>query len=62
LLVVSNALCTVAAWGLVAAACRRRTASPRLVAGRCWPGIWRRRPPWSVRPQMFSVLLFAVEV
>ena len=62
LLAVSNALCTVAAWGLVAAACRRRTASLRLVAAAVLAGYLAAAPALSARPQMFSVLLFAVEV
>jgi hypothetical protein len=62
LLVISNALCTVAAWVLVAAACRRRTASLRLVAAAVLAGYLAAAPALSARPQMFSVLLFAVEV
>jgi hypothetical protein len=59
---VSSALCTVAAWGLVAAACRRRTASLRLVAGAVLAGYLASAPVFSARPQMFSVLLFAAEL
>jgi hypothetical protein len=59
---VSSALCTVAAWGLVAAACRRRTASLRLIAGAVLAGYLASAPAFSARPQMFSVLLFAVEL
>src|SRR4029453_17072772 len=33
LLTVASALCAVATWGLVAAACRRRTPHPRPIAG-----------------------------
>jgi hypothetical protein len=62
LLAVSNALCTVAAWVLVAAACRRRTASLRLVVAALLAGYLAAAPAFSARPQMFSVLLFAVEV
>jgi hypothetical protein len=60
LLAVASALCTVAAWGLVAA-CRRRTASLRLIAGAVLAGYLASAPAFSARPQMFSVLLFAVE-
>jgi hypothetical protein len=59
---VSSALRTVAAWGLVAAACRRRTASLRLIAGAVLAGYLASAPAFSARPQMFSVLLFAVEL
>jgi hypothetical protein len=62
LLAVSSALCTVAAWGLVAAACRRRMASLRLVAAAVLAGYLAAAPAFSARPQMFSVLLFAIEV
>jgi hypothetical protein len=57
---VAGALCTVAAWGLVAAACRRHTSSLRLVAGAVLAGYLAAMPAFSARPQMFSVLLFAV--
>src|SRR5215211_9107043 len=33
LVTVTSALCAVVTWGLVAAACRRRTANLRLIAG-----------------------------
>jgi hypothetical protein len=46
----------------VAAACRRRTASLRLVAGAVLAGYLASAPAFSARPQMFSVLLFAVEL
>jgi hypothetical protein len=62
LVAVASALCTVAAWGLVAAACRRRTASLRLIAGAVLAGYLASAPAFSARPQMFSVLLFAVEL
>jgi hypothetical protein len=62
LLAVSSALCTVAAWGLVAAACRRRMASLRLVAAAVLAGYLAAAPAFSARPQMFSVLLFAVQL
>jgi hypothetical protein len=62
LLAVSNALCTVTAWILVAAVCRRRTASLRLVAAALLAGYLAAAQALSARPQMFSVLLFAVEV
>jgi hypothetical protein len=62
LLAVSSAICTVVAWALVAAACRRRTASLRLVAGAVLAGYLASAPAFSARPQMFSVLLFAVEL
>jgi hypothetical protein len=62
LVTVANALCTVAAWGLVAAACRRRTASLRLVAGSILAGYLAAAAAFSARPQMFSLLLFAAEL
>jgi hypothetical protein len=62
LLAASNAICTVAAWGLVAAACRRRTTSLRLVAAAVLAGYLAAASAFSARPQMFSVLLFAIEV
>jgi hypothetical protein len=61
LVAVASALCTVAAWGLVVAACRRHTASLRLVAGAVLAGYLAAMPAFSARPQMFSVLLFAVQ-
>jgi len=62
LLTVANALCTVAAWGLVAAACRRRTANLRLIAGAVLAGYVAAAAAFSARPQMFSMLLFAAEL
>jgi hypothetical protein len=62
LLAVSNGLITVAAWVLVAAACRRRTDSLRPVAAALLAGYLAAAPAFSARPQMFSVLLFAVEI
>ena len=62
LLTVTNALCTVAAWGLVAAACRRRTANLRLIAGAVLAGYAAAAAAFSARPQMFSMLLFAAEL
>ena len=55
LLTVVNALLAVAAWGLVTAACRRRTANLRLIAGAILLGyatavatrhLYRRAKPW----------------
>jgi hypothetical protein len=62
LLTVVNAALAVATWGLVAAACRRRTANLRLVAGAVLAGYVASAAAFSVRPQMFSLLLFAVEL
>jgi hypothetical protein len=62
LIVVVNALVTVAAWGLVAAACRRRTASLRVIAGAVLVAHASGMFIFAARPQMFSVLLFAVEL
>jgi len=62
LVTVANALCTVAAWGLVAAACRRRTANLRLIAGAVLAGYVAAAAAFSARPQMFSMLLFAAEL
>src|SRR5215216_5292356 len=62
LLMVTNALCTVAAWGLVAAACRRRTANLRVIAGAILIGYVAAVATFSARPQMFSLLLFAAEL
>jgi hypothetical protein len=59
LLTVVNALLAVAAWGLVAAACRRRTSNLRVVAGAVLVGYAAAVATFSVRPQMFSQLLFA---
>ena len=44
------------------AACRRWTASLRLIAGAVLVGYLASAPALSARPQMFSVLLFAVEL
>jgi len=62
LLTVASALCTVAAWGLVAAACRRRTANLRLIAWAILAGYLAAAAGFSARPQMFSLLLFAAEL
>jgi hypothetical protein len=62
LVTVVNAACTVAAWGLVAAACRRWTASLRLIAGAVLVGYLAAAAGFSARPQMFSLLLFAAEL
>jgi hypothetical protein len=62
LVVVVNALLAVASWALVAAACRRRTANLRLIAGAVLTGYAAAAATFSVRPQMFSLLLFAVEL
>ena len=62
LLTVVNALLAVAAWGLVTAACRRRTANLRLVAGAILLGYATAVATFSARPQMFSLLLFATEL
>jgi hypothetical protein len=62
LVAVASALCTVAAWGLVVAACRRRTSNLRLVGGAVLAGYLAAVPVFSARPQMFSVVLFAVEL
>ena len=53
------ARCTVVAWGLVVAACRRRTANLRLIAGAVLAGYVAAAASFSPRPQMFSLLLFA---
>jgi hypothetical protein len=62
LLTVVNAALAMATWGLVAAACRRRTANLRLIAGAVLAGYAASVAAFSVRPQMFSLLLFAVEL
>ena len=62
LIAVANALVTVAAWGLVMAACRRRTASLRVIAGGVLAAHAGAMFIFAARPQMFSVLLFAVEL
>jgi hypothetical protein len=62
LVAVVNALVAVATWGLVAAACRRRTANLRVIAGAILIGYLVSMATFSARPQMFSLLLFAVEL
>ena len=62
LVAVVNALVAVATWGLVVAACRRRTADLRLVAGAVLTGYAAAAATFSARPQMFSLLLFAAEL
>src|SRR5215216_2174795 len=62
LLTVVNGALAVATWALVAAACRRRTANLRLIAGAVLAGYAASAAAFSVRPQMFSLLLFAVEL
>jgi hypothetical protein len=62
LLTVVHAALTVATWALVVAACRRRTANLRLIAGAVLAGYAASAAAFSVRPQMFSLLLFAVEL
>jgi hypothetical protein len=62
LLTVASALCAVATWGLVAAACRRRTANLRLIAGAVLAGYAAAAAGLSPRPQLFSMLLFAAEL
>jgi hypothetical protein len=62
LLTVVNALLGVATWALVAAACRRRTANLRLIAGAVLTGYAVAAATFSTRPQMFSLLLFAAEL
>jgi hypothetical protein len=62
LLTVVSAALTVASWALVAAACRRRTADLRLVAGAVLAGYAVSAAAFSVRPQLFSLLLFATEL
>ncbi|HEY6706659.1 MAG TPA: hypothetical protein VJB61_03575 [Actinomycetota bacterium] len=62
LLTVVGAALTVASWALVAAACRRRTADLRLVAGAVLAGYAVSAAAFSVRPELFSLLLFAVEL
>src|SRR5215211_3546540 len=62
LLTVLSAALTVASWALVAAACRRRTADLRLIAGAVLAGYAVAAAAFSVRPQLFSLLLFAVEL
>src|SRR5215211_3599021 len=62
LLTVVNGALAVATWALVAAACRRRTANLRLIAGAVLAGYAASAAAFSVRPQMFSLLLFTVEL
>jgi hypothetical protein len=62
LLTVVHAALAVATWALVAAACRRRTANLRLIAGAVLAGYAASAAAFSVRPQMFSLLLFTVEL
>ena len=62
LLTVVNALLAVASWGLVAAACRRRTSNLRVIAWAILVGYATAAATFSVRPQMFSLLLFAAEL
>ena len=62
LVTVTSALCAVVTWGLVAAACRRRTANLRLIAGAVLAGYAAAAPGFSPRPQLFSMLLFAAEL
>jgi hypothetical protein len=62
LLTVVEAILAVASWGLVAAACRRRTANLRLIAAAVLAGYATAVTAFSVRPQMFSLLLFAAEL
>jgi hypothetical protein len=62
LLTVASAALTVASWALVAAACRRRTANLRLIAGTVLAGYAVSAAAFSVRPQLFSLLLFAAEL
>jgi hypothetical protein len=62
LITVASALCAVTAWALVVAACRRRTANLRLIAGTVLAGFLGSAPGFVARPQMLSVLLFAAEL
>jgi hypothetical protein len=62
LVVVVNTLVSVTAWGLVAAACRRRTANLRVIAGAVFIGYVASVATFSARPQLFSLLLFAAEL
>jgi len=62
LLTIVGAALTVATWALVAAACRRRTANLRLLAGTVLAGYAVSAAAFSVRPQLFSLLLFAAEL
>jgi hypothetical protein len=62
LIAVASAFCTVTAWALVVAACRRRTANLRLVAGAVLAGFLGSALVFAARPQMFSVVLFGIEL
>jgi hypothetical protein len=62
LIAVASAFCTVTAWALVVAACWRRTANLRLVAGAVLAGFLGSALVFAARPQMFSVLLFGIEL
>jgi hypothetical protein len=62
LLTVVEAILTVATWGLMAAACRRRSDNLRLIAAAVLAGYATAAAAFSVRPQMFSLLLFAAEL
>ena len=62
LIAVASALCTVTAWTLVVAACRQRTANLRLIAGAVLAGYLGSMLVFAARPQMFSVVLFGVEL
>jgi hypothetical protein len=62
LLTIVSAALTVVSWALVAAACRRRTANLRLIAGTVLAGYAVAAAAFSVRPQLFSLLLFAAEL
>jgi hypothetical protein len=62
LLTITGAALTVASWALVAAACRRRTANLRLIAGTVLAGYAVSAAAFSIRPQLCSLLLFAAEL
>src|SRR4029450_8829713 len=62
LLTIVSAALTMASWALVAAACRRRTADLRLIAGTVLAGYAVAAAASAVRPQLFSLLLFATEL
>ncbi len=62
LVTVANAALTLAGWALVAAACRRRTANLRVIAGALLAGYASSAFVFSPRPQMLSVPLFAAEL
>ena len=62
LLIMVNALLAVVSWGLVAAACRRRTSNLRVIAWAILLGYATAAATFSLRPQMFSLLLFAAEL